>query len=142
MTLEAPPAGDWGGIAVVVGAITATITAMAGLLFGVGRGVQWLVGTADKRKRWIDEAVRAHLSGIEARLAAAEARADRLEREKSQIYAAFQMLANELQRLDPTSTILLRATALLTAAFPVPQNPPDAIRDLLSELHRKTGGEE
>lgn len=108
------------------------------LLTAIGGGVKWLVSTRDQRARMIDEAVEKHVARIEARLSSAERRADRLENEKGRLELGFQMLAAELERLDPSSTILRRAQGLFAAAYPITSELPDPMADLMDELHERT----
>lgn len=104
----------------------------------LGGGIKWAISSRDQRERWIETRVDVHVAKLEARLQRAEDNLTRSEREKTQLVVAFQMLAAEVQRLDPASTVLQRTQSMFALAFPIPQNSPDAMSDLMDELHRKT----
>lgn len=124
------------------GEITGIIAALAGALFGMGRGVQWLFTWGERRAEsratklqlWHEELSAREATfdaRVEDRLKTLEGK-DRLrEAENMALRMAFELVASALRAIDPRNTALSRAEQLLQVAFPLaPIVPPDMTTSL------------
>lgn len=114
----------------IAGIISAAVVGMA----AIGGGIRWLVNLRGERERWFDERLRTELVKIDARFEEERRRAQRLEDRNAKLEVVWQLLAAEVQRLDPKSSILVRCNALLIDSFPVPSGLPDEMATLLAKL--------
>ncbi|HJO64203.1 MAG TPA: hypothetical protein QF469_02590 [Sphingomonas sanguinis] len=133
------------------GEITGIIAALAGALFGMGRGVQWLFSWGERRAEsraaklqlWHEELSAREATfdaRVEDRLKTLEGK-DRLrEAENMALRMAFELVASALRAIDPRNTALSRAEQLLQVAFPLaPIVPPDMTTSLQT-IHMEVQG--
>lgn len=120
-----PSPGEWAGI----------ISAIAGAVFGFGKGIQWLFswkarredGRAAKLQAWHNElsAERDRLAieraelheAVVKRVDGLQAEVGVLRDENSALRIAFELVATPLRAIDPGNSALARAEQLLTSAF-------------------------
>lgn len=114
-----------------IGETAGIVGGVVTLLGVVGGGIKWLVATRDGRQRMIDETVRRQFEALELRLAEAN-------RKITLLTVGFQKLAGELARHVPDSPALREAQKLFDLAFALPTVAPDAIVELMADLHDRT----
>ena len=110
-------------------------------LYALGKGIGWLLNYKGERdnqrsarlKAWeqsLDKRDREHREETDGRLRAMESKVSALS------MALFEALG-ELQRLDPASPVLARASMVMKAEFPVEPDIPEEMKALLRRLDRK-----
>lgn len=114
-----------------IGEAAGIVGGMVTVLGIVGGGVKWLFATRDSRQKMIDDAVNKAFADLRKELTVTKTQLATL----STIYF---MLAGELSRQLPDSPVLREANRLFNLAFAVPADTPDAMADLLDELHERT----
>jgi hypothetical protein len=127
-------AWDWAGLA---GGAAAALTVFR-------KAVGWLDARADRRRRsraeglqeWEEKLTRREAAidtDLETRLGKIENENTRRAEENMALRLAFEIVAAELRRLDPASTVLTRANQILATAFPLPKDliPSDMGAELI-----------
>lgn len=89
---------DWPGIAAV-------LTAGSAILFGIGKGIAWIMKHS-----------RSRVTGLEKRL-------DELEENYRKLWLAFGFVATGLHSKDPLDHNLRQAAIILGDAFPLDMDP-------------------
>jgi hypothetical protein len=85
------------------------------------------------------DSLRDRISGLETKVEAANEKAHEVELKLVSALAAYRLIASELQKLDPDSTILKQAQELLNVSYPTPRakaTPADSIRQPESKAGR------
>lgn len=107
-------ATDWPGIAAVM-------TAGSAILFGIGKGIAWIMKHS-----------RSRVTGLEARI-------DDLEEKYQKLWLAFGFVASGLHARDPFDRNLRQAATILGDAFPLDFNTPADMTATLRDIDRKDG---
>jgi membrane protein YqaA with SNARE-associated domain len=105
-------------------AIIGGILTLGGL---VGGAFKYLFGRADRREERQQKREDDYVKKIEARL-------EKLEREQSELWACFSLVANALHHIHPTSAALVRASLILGDAFPIDLSTPEDMKDTLGRI--------
>jgi hypothetical protein len=100
---------DWPGIA-------AAMTAGSAILFGIGKGIAWVM----KHSR--------------SRVTSLEARIDDLEAKYQKLWLAFGFVATGLHARDPLDRNLRQAATILGDAFPLDMYTPKDMEEVLSKI--------
>jgi hypothetical protein len=100
---------DWPGIA-------AALTAGSAILFGIGKGIAWLM----KHTR--------------SRVTSLEARIDDLEEKYQKLWLAFGFVATGLHARDPNDRSLRQAATILGDAFPLDMATSGDVEAILKKI--------
>lgn len=100
---------DWPGVA-------AALTAGSAILFGIGRGVSWIMKHS-----------RSRVTGLESRL-------DDLEEKYQKLWLAFGFVATGLHAIDPNNRNLRQAATILGDAFPLDMYTPADMEATLGKI--------
>lgn len=119
------------------GEVAGILAGVAAILFGIGRGIQWLMSWGEQRAESRAAKLEVWHNELKSREAAFDKRLDEelgdlrkrddtRANENMALRMAFELVASALRAVDPHNTALSRAEQILQIAFPLaPVVPPD-----------------